>query len=118
MIIHVIHVLIVEKREEFGCCKVQSPCTSVMVEAVKKNGQKSLKMPSNGVFIVVGEILGWPDRDGVGGTRSRIIGARCGMRIGQNRERIYRSEVRIAIMGSDRGHGSDRDMAITSRVWS
>ena len=58
------------------------------------------------------------DRDGVRGTRSRIIGARCGMRIGQNRERICRSEVRIAIMGSDRGHGSDRDVAITSRVWS
>ena len=58
------------------------------------------------------------DRGGVRGTRSRIIGARCGMRIGQNRERICRSEVRIAIMGSDRGHGSDRDMAITSRVWS
>ena len=41
-------------------------------------------MPSNGVFIAVGELLGKPVRDGVHGTRSGKVGAGVALRIGQD----------------------------------
>ena len=58
-----------------------------------------LKMPSEGVFIVVGKLLGGLVRDGVRGRRSRKIGEPVALRIGQNKRRVNRSEGRIAVMG-------------------
>ena len=56
-------------------------------------------MPSEGVFIAVGKLLGGLVRDGVRGRRSRKIGEPVALRIGQNKLRVNRSEGRIAVIG-------------------
>ena len=61
--------------------------------------KRSLKMPSNGVFIAVGEPLGRPVRDGVRGTRSGKVGVRIALRTGQDL-RMYQQ-----MQGSVCGHG-------------
>ena len=64
-------------------------------------------MPSEGVFIAVGKLLGGLVRDGVRGRRSRKIGEPVALRIGQNKLRVNRSEGRIAVMGR---------IAVTGRI--
>ena len=61
--------------------------------------KRSLKIPSNGLFIVVGKLMGRPVRDGVRGTRSGKIGAEVALRTGQDL-RVYQQ-----MQGSVRGHG-------------
>ena len=56
-------------------------------------------MPSEGVFIAVGKLLGGLVHDGVRGRRSRKIGEPAALKIGQNKLHLNRSEGRIAIMG-------------------
>ena len=69
-------------------------------------------MPSEGVFIVVGKLLGGLGHGRTRGRRSMKVGAGIALRIGQNSALICRFGGRIVVMGLDRGHGMHHERVV------
>ena len=70
-------------------------------------------MPSEGVFIAVGKLLGGLGRGRTRGMLSGKVGDRIALRIGQNSACICRFGDRFVGLGSVRDVGSVRDMGFT-----